>query len=294
MDVPKPLIDLDAARELLKHAVPAWVEILEQLESSGGRLGFSKEVSTIFTNLKIENYPLLYENPEAIGSLLLAGLMGEAEAEVFCAELEQSSPVERGRIMASLLHDLDMFDPVFDLAKSDEEKLQAQAAFALLDPQVQKDVVDIQQRLWMSAFVTFFDYLSVAVHGQRLTSLVAQAKSGDDEAFGKAVQIDGRILTVIPYFKERFARAIMEDQEGFRSMVASKLQRPPYKGRIEHKALWMTFAFLDGIGLLYAVAREQLLDLCNEVGACQSGYPIDDVKNLSKRLSLYREFQGKG
>ena len=40
------LVDLDSARELLRRAVPTWEEILEHLESSGGRLKFLPEDGT--------------------------------------------------------------------------------------------------------------------------------------------------------------------------------------------------------------------------------------------------------
>lgn len=69
------LIDLDSARELLREAVSDWEEMLEELESSGGRLKFRPELSATISNLKIDVYPLLYERPEAAGVLLMQALM---------------------------------------------------------------------------------------------------------------------------------------------------------------------------------------------------------------------------
>lgn len=290
----QPVIDIHSARELLRHVVSDWEGLLEHLESSGGRLKFLPEVSSVIANLRIENYPLLYENAAAIGNILAPALMDANEIVAFNVEVENASPADRGRMMVEMVGDIDALDPAFDLAKSDEEKQQANEAFSKLDSKTQNEAVDFYQRMMMASFASFFDYLSIAVHGEKLTSLVAQAKNGDDEAFGKAVQIDARILIVIPYFKNRYACAITEDHENFRVMVSRKLSSPPYKGRIEHKSLWMTFAFLEGVGLLYTLPRDELLDLCNDVGVGESGQPMEDVKNLNKRLSLYREFQNRG
>lgn len=294
MEFSGPIIDLDSARELLRRAVPTWKDLLEHLESSGGRLKFLPEVSSMIANLRIDNYPLLYENTAAIGNVLAPAFMDTNDMVAFNVEVENASPAGRGQMIADMLVNLDAIDPAFDFSGSDAEKQQAKEAFAALDPKTQKEAVDFFQRLMMGSLASFFDYLAIAVHGEKLTSLVAQAKNGDDEAFGKAVQIDGRILIVLPYFKDRYARAITEDHENFRIMVSRKLSSPPYKGRIEHKSLWMTFAFLEGVGLLSVLPRNELLDLCNDVGVGDSGQPIEDVKNLNKRLSLYREFQSRG
>ncbi len=77
-------------------------------------------------------------------------------------------------------------------------------------------------------------------------------------------------------------------------MVSRKRAAPPYKGRIIHKSLLMTFAFLEGCGLLSTLTGERLLDFCNDVGVGASGHRIEDVKNLQKRLAEYRRFQKSG
>lgn len=45
----------------------------------------------------------------------------------------------------------------------------------------------------------FYEQLSIMVHGEKLTALVARAKTGDDVGFLKAIQIDKRILSKIEY-----------------------------------------------------------------------------------------------
>jgi hypothetical protein len=66
------------------------------------------------------------------------------------------------------------------------------------------------------------------VHGEKLTSLVAQAKAGNDDAFVKAVQIDKRILNAIPYFSERYARAHDQGHSDFFDRLSYRLKSAPY------------------------------------------------------------------
>jgi len=40
----------------------------------------------------------------------------------------------------------------------------------------------------------FFNYFALMIHGRTLCRLVADAKTGDDDAFCKAVQIDRTVL----------------------------------------------------------------------------------------------------
>jgi hypothetical protein len=291
---PRPIIDLHAARELLRQAVPTWEEFLGELEAAGGRLKFRPELCSAVTNLKIDTYPLLYERPEAVGLLLMQAVMDPAEIAAFNFEAENASPSERGRTVAEIAEQLDCLDSLFDFPDSAEDQARAVTAFEALDQESKQAAVKFVQYAMMGALVMFYEYLSVAVHGEKLSSLVAKAKSGDDQAYGKAVQIDGRILAVIPYFRDRYARASTEDHEDFLAMVSRKRAAPPYKGRITHKSLLMTFAFLEGCGLLSTLTGEGLLDLCDDVGVGASGQRMEDVKNLQKRLTEYRRFQKRG
>ena len=108
------------------------------------------------------------------------------------------------------------------------------------------------------------------------------------------MQIDKRILTTIPYFKQRFERGTLEGEQKFSDALAYRLQCPPYKGKIRYKSLWMAFAFLDMVGLLDELKHQEILDLCDEAGIGAHANRIDDVKYLTKRLAEYRAFQKRG
>lgn len=255
---------------------------------------FPQEVSTAIGNLKIESYPLLYENEAAIGVIVLHAFMSIEEIQQFAAELDAATPEERGEELRGLLDGLDQLDLAFEIPKTPADRARAESAFKALSTQEQAQAVKTTQYLWMGFLAGFFQNLSMMVHGEKLTALVAQAKAGDDEALCKAVQIDKRTLTTISHFKRRFEQATLAGDQDFVDRLAYRLQCAPYKGKIRHKALWMAFAFLDAAGLLDSMRHQELLDLLDEAGVGGYANRIEDVKHLSKRLVDYRRFRGYG
>jgi hypothetical protein len=288
------LIDVGTARSFLRTVVPEWEWLVAQIESEGGRLRFPQQIADIIRNLKIESYPLLYENEASIGVVLAHGFMGRDELIGLERQLTAASPEGRGEMMRDFLRTLDEFGESFTIAKTPAEEHRAKEAFDALSPEEQAASIKLWQHLMMGFLATFFQHLSMMVHGEKLTALVAQAKAGDTTAFAKAIQIDKRILTAIPYFKERFAEAGLRAETDFLQEVGRRMSGPPYKGKIRHKSLWLTFATLQALGLLSSFKHEVLLDFCDEVGVGGHKSRIEDVKNLSKRLAEYRRFQERG
>ena len=288
------IIDKASAIRLLKSTAPDWEWVLRRIESEDGRLRFPPLVSRAIINLKIESYPLLYENEPAIGLTAFRAFMSPEEIVALCKRLEDQSPAERGQELQEMLDGFDEVDEVFTLPKTPAEERRVEAAFKALSPEEQAETIKAARHLWMGFLAAFFQNLSMMVHGEKLTSLVAQAKSGNDDAFCKAVQIDQRILTTIPYFKQRFERDTLEQDQNFRDALTYRLRCPPFKGKIRHKSLWLAFAFLDQLGLLDLLTHSEILDICDEAGVGGYASRIEDVKNLSKRLAEFRRFQGRG
>ncbi len=278
----------------LAAVAPEWEWLLAQIEAEGGYVRFPRQLSVTIKNLKIESYPRLYENEAAVGALVGRALLGPQGFEDLDREAAAASPKERGQFVVDFMKQLSALDAPFTLPKTPSEERAAQAAFEALAPDEQKSQVRVWQHLLMGFLVTFYQHLSVAVHGEKLSALVAQAKAGDTLAFAKAVQIDKRVLTEIPFFRERYAQAAMESDSRLLDEVGRRLSAPPYRGRIRHKALWLTFAALETLGLLDDFKHEELLDFCDSIGIGRHKNRIDDVKNLSKRLAEYRRFQGRG
>lgn len=273
---------------------PDWTWLLQHIESEDGYVRFPSLFSRIITNLKIENYPELYENEAFIGAMMLRAFMSPEEIKVLNAELEALSPEERAKFVDAAIRDLDAVGDCINVPKTVGGQRRAEAAFNALSEDERKEATQFWQYFMMAVLAGFYQSLSIMVHGEKLTSLVAQAKAGSARAFAKAVQIDKRILLAIPYFKKRFADANLEGDHKFTEDVAAHLQRPPYKGKIRHKALYLAFAFLEMAGLLDTMKHREILDLCNEAGLDGHSNRIDDVKNLSKRLTEYRAFQRRG
>ena len=269
-------------------STPVWVLFLENIESSGGRLKFPPEIAAWFESPQIETYPLLYENPDA-GPVIPSSVGFDFPFDELQAIL--ATPETRGQVAKEFLASLNALDPIFDFPSTPAEEEKRGEALAALDDEFRAQVEQLWAPVMRLMLAQFYDYLSVVVHGEKLSSLVAQAKTGNDEAFGKAVQIDDRIPSTIPYFKSRKARAKYEGDQKFLAMVGRKTFNPSYKGRIEHKAVWVTFAYLQTFGLLSGFTGEQLLDFCQSLGIAED---IVDVKNMQKILARFSEFQKRG
>lgn len=290
----RPFIDVGTASVFLKSASSEWAWLLRQIESERGHFRFPSMVTRAIVNLKIESYPLLYENEAAIGLIMFRAILSQDEILELNSQLVEQSPEERGQSMRELVDGLSEFDQAFELPKTAADEKRATAQFNALSKEDQTQAIKMAQHLWMGFLAGFFQNVSVMVHGEKLTSLVAQAKAGNDEAFCKAVQIDKRILTTIPFFKQRFERGTLEGDQNFSDALAYRLQCPPYRGKIRHKSLWMAFAFLDMVGLLDTLKHQEILDLCDEAGIGGYANRIEDVKHLSKRLIDFRRFRGYG
>lgn len=273
---------------------PEWTWLLQHIESEDGYVRFPPLFSRIITNLKIENYPELYENEASIGAMMLRAFMSPEEIKALNAELEALPPEDRAKFIDAAIRDLNAVGDNINFPKTIGEQRRAEATFNALSESEKKEATQFWQYFMMALLAGFYQSLSIMVHGEKLTSLVAQAKAGNDKAFAKAVQIDKRILFAVQYFKQRFANANFEGNRKFTEEVGAHQQRPPYKGKIRHKALYLAFAFLDQVGLLDTMKHREILDLCNEAGLDAHANRIDDVKNLSKRLAEYRAFQQRG
>lgn len=288
------LIDEASAVLLLRGVLPDWEAMLGEIEAAGGRFNPRSEFHQWIDSWRLGFYPLLYERPEAIGVLIAQEALAPEDLKAWDEELAAGSASDRGRALLDLIESL---GPLDNIACPDQSVPTAteMARWNEMPEAEQTRTARFLQYAMAGGLAMFFEYLSIAVHGEKLSSLVQRAVRGDDAAFGKAVQIDGRTLVVLPYFKERYARAVSVHEATFLHMVGQKQTAPAYKGRLRHKTLFMAFALLEGCGLLARFTGEQLLDFCWEVGiGARDGNRIDDVKNLQKRLTQYRHFQKNG
>lgn len=95
------LIDKSSAAGFLRSTIPEWAWLISKVESQDGRLRFPPVVARAITNLKIESYPLLYENEAAISLAVFRSFLSQDEIVELNSKLAGQSPEERGQTAAS-------------------------------------------------------------------------------------------------------------------------------------------------------------------------------------------------
>lgn len=292
-----PLIDFATACHLLNQSIPQWAQIMEHIERQQGHYKFPAIVDQVLKNLKAHDYPLMYEREASVGEAFFLSFMSERQLKALGGVAGLLSPEGRGqfaRVLVSAPEIWGWFDSAFIFDEPMRVQIKARKEFEALPVSARLRILRGWRYIWKGFLFTFHQNLSVLVHGEKLTSLVTQAKAGDDQAFLKAIQIDNNILAEIPYFKECLQRASRNDERNFRDSIGRKLGAPPYRGKVKHKALWLTFAGLQQYGHLDSMTARQLLDLCDQLGINKEPYRIVDEKNLRKRLKEFKEFQKRG
>lgn len=285
------VVDLSTAVRLLKTAAPDWEWMLKHLESNHGQLRFPSQVADFIARFKIENYPLFYQSEVAIAYAFMKGALSDDEIKVFCEEMNEATLEERTAALQAINEDLRQGVEDAEAHVASRTTVELEAEYLTLSFQEKVDACRSVQWFGISFFAMFHQILSVMIHKEKLTTLVAKAKAGDDSAFVKAVQIDKRILTIDPYFLGRFHNINAEGNEDFRDKLTYRLRCAPYAGRVRHKSLWMSLAFLDMCGHLDTLKRRELLDVLDEAGVGGFENRIADVKYLDKRIVEYKSMQ---
>lgn len=288
------LISLDSVVGSLRSSIPDAEWLLRRIESEQGYLRFPPCLTNIIINLKLENYPLLYANEDAIAVLLFKTFFTDDEMRELASDLEAASPEERGEFITVFQNSIIEGFEGFEIPKTPIAQEAARQMFLSLPEDEQKEAIRVAQYFIAFFLASFYQHMSVMVHGEKLSSLVAQAVAGNDEAFAKAVQIDKRILTAYPYFSARFDRAQAENDANFYDLISYRLRVPPYRGKIRYKSLWLTLAILEKTGFLDQLNHREILEICDEAGVGGWENRIQDVKYLSKRIQEYRVFQKRG
>ena len=124
---------------------PDWTWLLQHIESEDGYVRFPPLFSRIITNLKIENYPELYENEAFIGAMMLRAFMSPEEIKVLNAELEALSPEDRAKFIDASIRDLNAVGDNISFPKTIGEQRRAEAAFNALSEAEKKEVTQFWQ-----------------------------------------------------------------------------------------------------------------------------------------------------
>jgi hypothetical protein len=250
-------------------------------------------LAKLICGLKIENYPLLYLNEKAILACCLRSFLSVEDLQEINQEIEVASLDERGHFIEEAVSELVKVGDVLASLGDPLAQEQARKVFAAMNEEEQQYSIRQAQYLFGGFLATFYQNLSLMVHGEKMTALVGQALAGNDDALVKAVQIDVRCLTEIPHFKTRLIQAREQGDQDFCDLVSYRVKRPPYQGKIRYKSLWFTFAILESCSLL-TLPHKEILDICDQAGVGGYKNRIEDVKYLPKQIKRYRAFQRRG
>jgi hypothetical protein len=278
----------------LKEIIPEYEEMLVFIEENGGWINMPPKMIAIIDRLKLHNYPELYRNKETLAKMLLLAFMSVEEINTLGAEFKQMPEVEMAHRAEELIQFMGEASDAFldNIPDTPEKEQAAKTAYDELSPEKQAEAVKQAQIAMLAFLASFYSTIAIMVHGRKMTDLVQAAEQGDDDAYCLAVQIDKRILSALPYFKERYEKAISGVEIDFLDKLHYRITNPLLRSKIRYKTLWLTFAFLDESGYLDgSLKHREILDICDEAGVGGYQNRIEDVGSLSKRLREYREFQ---
>lgn len=278
----------------IRGILPDATWFLHRAAKHDGWIIFPPQFVEVYRNLKLEGYVRLYGDEKHIVCAVLVGLFGASAAKDLVQELAGMSGDEVVNGFLEYGEEVDrILEPINVFPKTPAERQEAQDRFSKLSKDEQQTAIRQGQFFWSGFLAVFYQFISVMVHGEKLTALVAQGIAGDPKAFAKAIQIDRNLLQFAP-FKERMERAQFEGDSRFLDDVSSRMRNPVAKGKIRHRELWLAFSILEGMGLLDgSLSHGELLTLLDKSGVNLQHNRISDEKNLAKRLKDYRLFQAR-
>lgn len=272
---------------------PKYAEYLNELQNSKGQSFFKKEVAAIQNNYG--GYVLMYDDERKIGRAFMLSALGEEGVKELDSKFESSTLQEQQEWLESISDDHEIIQTYssITLPETPEEWQTAKDLAANL-PEKERKLAEKQAAFfWCFTFSSFFNTLSLMVHGSKLTSLVPQAIAGDDLAFLKAIQIDRMLLLHHPYFRDRKFRA---QDEGDVELLTKINYRESnlLRSKIRYPALYMLFGILDTYTWLYDLKHSEILDICDQAQLDRFQNRIEDENCITKRLLEYRKWQKTG
>ena len=280
--------------EAIKAAIsltPEYTKLFRELQKGGGRITFLPEIA------QMQNvhgaYVKLYDNELKLGVALMVALLGEAEFKQLQTELKEASIEEQQKYIDEITTEevINQFSEMLTIPENQQEWDDARKQFNSLPEDERLELSKRGAHYWAYFFGSFFNTLSVMVHGEKLTALVPKAISGDDKAFSKAVQIDRMLLLHHPYFIERKSRAQDEGDTDFIRALANRESTPILNGRIQFPGLYMLFGILESFQWLDSLGATEVLSLCDQAKLDRFQNRIDDADYVRQRLKEYRLWQ---
>lgn len=282
-----------AIRFAIKWA-PIYAELFSELKQEGGRVKLESPFCAF--RQKIAAYVTLYDDERKIAGVMMKALLGEEGLREFSLESANWSETELAEFTEYCVTE-EAESEITNLLDFPNSKVEWDQRRELFDSLSEAEKAEATTRdicLFAGVFCQIFNVLSLMTHGAKLTTLVPQALSGDDEAFCKAAQVDRYLVTHHPYFVERKRQAQDAGEVEFLRRLASRERNPNLQGRFQYSALFMLFGILESIQWLEDLKHEEILDIFDAAGLDRFQNRIQDVNYLTKRLANYRRLQKTG
>jgi hypothetical protein len=283
------IVHLTSVVEFMRLLLPDIQEVITDIEKDGGYLNFADKLTALLTRDGLRPWSSFYEKPQSINGLVARSLFDKVELAELESMLQALPPEKASELRRDIqqnavdsLRELDV-----DQALSVTED-QATAMWLSMGSEGQKQA-EIQLYMMLYSMMTLIhNYFALLTYGRRIWDLVEDAKSGDDDAFLKAVRVDRTVLFGIPYFQKRLVRAQVGKDPDFHRKLANAIKAKPLGAKFSHKMLMFVFMVLEDEGLLYDLSQEQLMDVCEDLGVYGSAYGVEDSASLRKLLNKYK------
>lgn len=282
----------DAAIRVLQGMLPDVSWLLRHAEKEDNWIRFPPTIARAISG-GLGNYVDLYEDERRIVCATFLGMFGDEGGREMIQVLSEMEIAEMLQATDEVAEEWGQyFDAGFRLPRTDEELEAARKALEAL-PKNEQEAARRQGALFLGGFLaTFFQYISLMVHGEKLTALVGRALAGDTDAMTKAVQIDRNLLSYHKVFRQKMSEAQLAGDAKFLDSLAYRLRNPIAKGKIRYRELWFALSVLDGLGMLKGQYRHiDLVNLLAESGLDLRKNGIEDEGYFAKRLRDYRRFQ---
>lgn len=283
------------AFRMVRNWLPLYAQLYCELKRGGGRVAFENRFANVRANLA-SFYVTLYEDERRIGAAFMICLMGLDDFNDLKEDSKNWTSEQLDQYIAELASEeaeQTLIDAI-QIPESEAEWQQSEETLRSLNPKERKRAETQSYCFFSGLFAQVFNVFALMTHGASLAALVAKAKAGDDESFGKAVQVDRCLLTHHPYFIDRKARAQDEGEIQFLRNLATRESNPNLRGRIRYAPLFLLFGVLESLNWLHDLTNDEILNICDDAGLDRYQNRIEDPMYVSKRLAEYRRYQNSG